>query len=129
MASVLQLIPEPILVALIAGVISLLSLINSKEQKVTEINQAWIDQLRADVALVIAHGNAIFNLFDNTTIAQEESLPMDKMWHDGREDTLAMATAIARIRLRLTKTDVLSTAVLRSVDEFNAFFFAASARV
>ena len=45
--------------ALIAGVVSLLGLVISKEQKVSEFRQAWIDALRSDVASLISHVNAI----------------------------------------------------------------------
>ena len=36
--------------AFIAGLVSLLSLIISKEQKVSEFRQAWIDALRAEIS-------------------------------------------------------------------------------
>ena len=45
--------------ALIAGLISLLGLIISKEQKTSEFRQAWIDGLRSELSLVIAHANAL----------------------------------------------------------------------
>lgn len=45
--------------ALIAGIISLLGLIISKEQKTSEFRQAWIDALRADLTAYLTQVNAI----------------------------------------------------------------------
>jgi hypothetical protein len=41
-------------VAWVAGAFSLLGLLISKEQKVSEFRQAWIDALRADIAALVA---------------------------------------------------------------------------
>jgi len=46
-----------IVVAIIAGAFSFLGLVLSKEQKVSELRQAWIDGLREDLA---AHISAVF---------------------------------------------------------------------
>jgi len=48
-----------ILAALIAGVVSLLGLIISKEQKVSEFRQAWIDALRAELSVYLVNVNSI----------------------------------------------------------------------
>ena len=48
-----------IMVAFIAGLFSFLNLVLSKEQKVSELRQAWIDGLREDLA---AHIAAVFNV-------------------------------------------------------------------
>ncbi|MCP3407945.1 hypothetical protein [Bradyrhizobium sp. CCGB01] len=45
--------------ALIAGIISFLGLIISKEQKTSEFRQAWIDALRADLTAYLTQVNAI----------------------------------------------------------------------
>ena len=45
--------------ALITGLVSFLGLIISKEQKVSEFRQAWIDSLRSELAALISHANAI----------------------------------------------------------------------
>jgi hypothetical protein len=49
--------------ALIAGLISLLGLIISKEQKVSDFRQAWIDALRSDIAAVITHAQSIHGAY------------------------------------------------------------------
>jgi hypothetical protein len=45
--------------ALIAGTVSLLGLIISKEQKTSEFRQAWIDALRSDLTAFLTQINAI----------------------------------------------------------------------
>lgn len=45
--------------ALIAGMISLLGLIISKEQKTSEFRQAWIDSLRSEITQYLTNLNAI----------------------------------------------------------------------
>ncbi|TKT72977.1 hypothetical protein YH63_016970 [Afipia massiliensis] len=48
-----------VVAALIAGTISLLGLIISKEQKTSEFRQAWIDALRSDLTALLTQINAI----------------------------------------------------------------------
>jgi len=48
-----------IIAAVIAAIVSLLGLIISKETKVSEFRQAWIDSLRAEIAAVITHAQAL----------------------------------------------------------------------
>jgi hypothetical protein len=45
----------PILVAFIAGVVSLIGLVISKENKISEFRQAWIDELRKDISDYISY--------------------------------------------------------------------------
>lgn len=47
-----------IIAAIIAAVISLLGLLISKENKVSEFRQAWIDALREEIAEVITHAHS-----------------------------------------------------------------------
>jgi len=48
-----------VVAALIAGIVSLLGLIISKEQKTSEFRQAWIDALRCDLTAFLTQINAI----------------------------------------------------------------------
>lgn len=43
--------------AIVAALVALLGLIISKEQKVSEFRQQWIDALRADIAATIRYGH------------------------------------------------------------------------
>lgn len=74
-----------VLAALIAAIASLLGLIIAKEQKVSELRQAWIDALREDLANLIACGSEVaFNPYQfegsaeararNTLVVQEANL-------------------------------------------------------
>jgi len=48
-----------IVAAIIAGLVSLLSLVIGKEQKVSEFRQAWVDDLRKCLVAYLVHVNAI----------------------------------------------------------------------
>jgi len=52
-----------IVAAVIAAIISLLGLIISKENKVSEFRQAWIDSLREEIAAVITHAHAVHGAY------------------------------------------------------------------
>src|SRR5271166_3862254 len=84
-----------IVAALIAGLISLLGLIISKEQKVSDFRQAWIDALRDDIAVVITHAHAIHGAYLANFPTQRE------LWNSISADFVAINEAWARIRLRL----------------------------
>jgi len=49
--------------AVIAGFVSILGLIISKEQKTSEFRQTWIDSLRSDIASLIARASALQVIF------------------------------------------------------------------
>src|SRR5579862_1385600 len=90
-----------IIAAVIAALISLLGLIISKENKVSEFRQTWIDSLREEVAAVITHGHAIFQAFDAVIKLPEDALD----WEDIRADFVGLESAIAKIRLRVNATE------------------------
>jgi hypothetical protein len=105
-----------IVAAVIAALISLIGLVISKESKVSEFRQAWIDSLRADVAAIITHANAIHgaylaNFSNNVTL-----------WKDAREDFVNLNTALARIRLRLNPTKEPHISMLKALAEHEALF-------
>jgi hypothetical protein len=96
--------------ALVVGLVSLLALIISKEQKVSEFRQAWIDGLRKELALLIAHANAIFGagmVHFNTTAEH---------WKVVRFDFAGINNAVARIRLRLNPKEKESEAILSEIE-------------
>ena len=97
--------------ALIAGVVSLLGLVISKEQKVSEFRQAWIDALRSDVASLISHVNAIHGAI------QAGFGDPRQMWQHARQDFIGANSATANIRLRLNPSEEQCKEVLRLVSE------------
>ena len=59
-----------IIAAIIAGVVSFLSLIISKEQSISDFRQQWIDALRKDIAIIVGrvvaiHGESIVEHKEN----------------------------------------------------------------
>ena len=105
-----------IVAALIAGVVSLLGLIISKEQKVSEFRQQWIDALRADVARLIAHAHSI----RGAAIAKSDT--SKEQWDRMQPDFLGLNEAAAAIRLRLNQKEAESKGILNSIDDFERFF-------
>ncbi len=99
-----------IFAALIAGLISLLGLVISKEHKISEFRQSWIDGLRENVALVITHLEAIRG-------AMHAAQPSKASWQDRKEHFVAINQAITCIRLRLNADEVSSQNLLASLSE------------
>lgn len=58
--------------ALIGALVSLIGLIISKEAKVSEFRQAWIDDLRSSLSTFLAHINALVDLKRASFISEEE---------------------------------------------------------
>jgi hypothetical protein len=96
--------------ALIAGLVSLLGLIISKEQKISEFRQAWIDGLRENIALVITHLEAIRG-------AMYAAQPGKPPWQDRKEHFVAINQAITCVRLRLNPDEDSSQKLLESLTE------------
>jgi len=105
-----------IIAAVIAAVISLAGLIISKENKVSEFRQAWIDSLRGEVAAVITHAHAIHGAwlakFPNSSA----------LWQNTREDFVKLNEAWAKIKLRLNPKEDSSIAILRALQEHEGLF-------
>jgi hypothetical protein len=104
-----------IIAAAIAGLISLLGLIISKEQKVSEFRQGWIDALRADFSSLAGHLNAIL-----TALALDaEKSPMT--WATVKLEYIEVNRAFCSIRLRLNPAEHKSMlAILRRLEEMFA---------
>ena len=106
-----------IVAAVITALVSLLGLIISKETKVSEFRQAWIDALRQDVAILLA----------NSVCMYEEANPPDgtptEEWRARRaSNLLGVNEASFRIKLRLNPREAESQAVLKTLGEQAALF-------
>jgi hypothetical protein len=99
-----------VVAALIAGLVSLLGLIVSKEQKVSEFRQAWIDALRTELSSLIAHANAIHGAG-----AARYKTPAE-IWNVARPDFVGINEAAARIRLRLNPKENEAITVLAEIE-------------
>lgn len=104
------------LAALITGILSLLGLVISKEQKNSEFRQEWIDSLRSEIAKLIAHINSAHGGF----ISHDGNL--DELWKIVREDYVGINEATAKIRLRLNPTENNSKKILDSIDDLEKLF-------
>lgn len=105
-----------LIIAFIAALISLLGLLISKESKVSEFRQAWIDALREEIAAVITHAHAIHGAYlakfpDNTEI-----------WRNMREDFVGLNEAWAKIKLRLKPQEAQAKAILEALKKHEAIF-------
>src|SRR5271156_5755485 len=106
------------LIAIIAGAFSLLGLVISKEQKVSEFRQAWIDALRNDVAEMIAQAN----LIHSELLKLSEEVPRNpRTFLDRtRQNYIDANRAITRIKLRLNKTEGESAKLLSAIDSLES---------
>ena len=102
--------------AVIAAGISLIGLIISKENKVSEFRQAWIDSLRAEIAAVITHAHALHGAY----LAKFPDNPA--LWQHVREDFVELNEAWAKIKLRLNPKEEYSLAVIRALGEHEDLF-------
>lgn len=108
-------LPEPsigaVIAATIAGVVSLLGLIVSKEQKISDFRQAWIDALRLELATVITHAISLHGL--STTEPKDAS----DIWDKARGDFIEINKAITAIRLRLNPDESECGAILSQLSK------------
>jgi hypothetical protein len=103
--------------AAIAGVFSLAGLFISKEQDTSKFRQAWIDELRKDIASLVAHAHQIqaYILVSTEPVNEER-------WKATREDFLELNRASTRIKLRLNPIECDSRLILQSLREMEGLF-------
>ena len=100
-----------VVAAIIAGIVAWLGLIISKESKVSEFRQQWIDALRADIAAVIRHGHCIYMSVGVVQNATEHA------WNRIGQDFAGLTEAAARIRLRLNQKEQDSATLLSTLNQ------------
>lgn len=105
-----------IIAAVIAAVISLLGLIISKENKVSEFRQAWIDALREEISAIITHASAIYAA--HVAKFQDQST----LWQNVRADYVGLNEAWAKVRLRPNQKEKSSIAILHVLEEQESLF-------
>jgi hypothetical protein len=92
-----------VIAALIGGAVAYLGLIISKESKVSEFRQQWIDSLREDVSAVISHVEGIRGTSISTLLGQPGS--GESLWNTVRDDMTGIKKKSATIRLRLNPNE------------------------
>lgn len=100
--------------AIVAGIISLFSLIIAKEQKVSEFRQAWIDELRKNLVSYLVNINAISDILrarksgdtsDNSALISNYKL---------------LNEASLSIKLRINSKEATAQALLGAMDAFES---------
>jgi translation initiation factor 2 beta subunit (eIF-2beta)/eIF-5 len=104
-----------ILVALISGLVSLLGLIISKEQKISDFRQAWIDALRQDTATLLANANTICASLLVSPMSPDK-------WATLKENVFALNELSAKIKLRLNRREKEHDAVQKTLEAHDAEF-------
>ena len=103
--------------ASIAGAFSLIGLLISKEQRVSDFRQVWIDELRKDIAVFAAHALQV-----QSYTAMNKPLDRAKYWKETREDYVGLNQASMRIKLRLNQEECDSRLILQSMSEMEELF-------
>lgn len=103
--------------AAIAGAFSLTGLFISKEQETSKFRQAWIDELRKDIAELVAHAYQIHAYM--LRCSQEN---YETRWSATREDYLELNKASIRIKLRVNQVECDSRLILQSMSEMEGLF-------
>jgi septum formation topological specificity factor MinE len=98
-----------IVAALISGGIALLGLIISKEQKISEFRQAWVDAVRDDLSKLISHAAEIHQKKIN---GKWDSLDAG---NDDRNSAVELNIAIMKVRLRLNPSKEIAKPVLADI--------------
>lgn len=94
--------------AIVGGFFSFISLVSSKEQKVSEFRQDWINGLRADLSIFFSSARALCRTMQETRSPnttdddiQDFKFGKEKIGHM----RLAGADALYRVKLRLNKNE------------------------
>jgi hypothetical protein len=109
-----------IIAAAIAAFISLVGLIITKESKISEFRQAWIDALRADIATIITQSHAVSGAWDEAASSSDTA-----KWLDVQAHVVSLNEAWVRIKLRLNPREKSSIALLEALKEHEKLYDAA----
>lgn len=105
-----------VVAACIAAAVSLLGLIISKEQKTSEFRQAWIDALRADLAVYLTSVNAI-----SDAIRHAEKSNLSKL--ELMAPLLSSLNGASfNISLRINRSEYQAKLVFAAMKEFESLF-------
>lgn len=108
-------IPGPLAAALVAGIISFVVTVLSKDQKTSEFRQAWIDGLRTDVADFAGIVGAMVAVANAKHLRGDDAQSYLLERHD---DFAKMQSLITKIRLRLNPDEHFE--ILAGLDFFGA---------
>ncbi len=103
-----------VLSALIAGAVSLIAITLSKEQKVSEFRQVWIDGLRSELATFLSSSRAFARMLE----AEHSKTPREIPFSQEKKSELRLATveSVYRIKLRLNPNEKAHTELIRLLE-------------
>ncbi|WP_312835926.1 hypothetical protein [Comamonas sp.] len=90
--------------AALAGLVSLLVVVITKEQKVSEFRQQWIDALRADVSALLAAYSVTHQMVD--AWMKDKRSEYD-LWEKHKDLVIQADTLMSQIKLRLNPNEHL----------------------
>lgn len=92
--------------AIVGGFFSFVSLISSKEQKVSEFRQAWIDELRGDLSVFLASARSLCRAMEEARSTNADDVKDFRFEPEQIGNMrLASADALYRVKLRLNKNE------------------------
>ena len=108
----------PIIVGLIAGFVSFIGLIITKEQKISEFRQDWINKLRDDIASLIGSASEFYHAW-LVAVKEKKDKNFGAQFLKDKVSVVKDITSIAaRCRLRLNpKKDQTMIQILTEVEE------------
>jgi chromosome segregation ATPase len=101
------------LVALVAGAFSLLGLVVSKENKVSEFRQEWIDALREDIAEFVAQSQEIH--VELVEYISERVKDYSEHLQRTRDSRIALNKAATRTKLRLNQAEIDNEPLMKAM--------------
>ncbi len=120
-----------IVAALIAGWFSLLSIVLSKEKAISEFRQKWINGLRSEISVLIAHAMQVQGYIvltkpfpKNDPPTQDEKDQLARFLEKTRDDYIGLNEASKLVKLRLNPNDPEpeSGEILDKLKELNRLF-------
>lgn len=97
-----------LITGLLAGAFSVLALVIAKENRLSELRQAWIDSLRSDIGSLVAYATLIqayISMFPRKDSVQLDSEQLKTFWTENHDSYLELNKASTQIKLRLNPAD------------------------
>jgi len=100
--------------SIVAATFSLIGLTVTKEQKVSDLRQAWIDALRAELSELLEHAHAIHGA------ASAQYQTRQELWSNVKEHFAGINRVAASIELRLNPNEAAAKTILACLRELEA---------
>lgn len=92
--------------AAIAGVVAFIISVLTKEHRISEFRQSWIDSLRNDISELLSFFNLLAAAFDREAkLCGDKNEALDEHWTKHHADLVNVQTLTNRVVLRLNKKE------------------------